>query len=367
MSTQNETIKDENKSDVMTNNNKLQEKEVITSKYNIIDQAKKSLITSNTNNFSKNLIIFGPRHSGKTSIFNSLSSSSPSSNTEYVSTFGINYGFMRYQQSSSKKQILNIYEIGGGIENLSLIKTIISSDTILNTLFFLVLDFEKPKLVVDNFLSFINELESILKEQIEETVLKDIISSKEQMFDKNRKNNHNKIFPLNLYLIGNKYDLFEKIEAEKLKWACKALRYFAYTNGINLLFHSTKDKKLFNILYSTVTHFAFNQSKIENINKYIQKNELRPLYLQYYNDSIEEIGDPKVMQRGGADNNILWKESYESLFSQKNDAEFDDENDETFENEVDKQNWELYKETRIDNELKIFEKEKQKQKQLNKQ
>ena len=164
----------------------------------------------------------------------------------------------------------------------------------------------------------------------------------------------------------NKYDIFEKIEAEKLKWACNALRYFAYTNGFNLLFHSTKDTKLTNILYSTVTHFAFNQSKIENINKYIQKNELRPLYLQYYNDSIEEIGDPKVMQRGGADSNLLWRESYESLFSKKNDAEFEDEEaDETFEIEVDKKNWDLYKETRIDNELKIFEKEKQKQNKFN--
>lgn len=366
MSTPKEISKDENKNDTVINNNQTQEKEIITSKFNIIEQAKKSLITSNTNSFSKNLIIFGSKHSGKTSIFNSLSSSSPSSSNEYISTFGINYGFMRYQQSSSKKQILNIYEIGGGIENLNLIKTIISSDTILNTLFFLVLDFEKPGLIIDNFLAFIKDLESILKEQIEEIVLKDIISSKEQMFDKKIKNKSNSIFPLNIYLIGNKYDIFEKIEAEKLKWACKALRYFAYTNGFNLLFHSTKDTKLTNILYSTVTHFAFNQSKIENINKYIQKNELRPLYLQYYNDSIEEIGDPKVMQRGGADSNLLWRESYESLFSKKNDAEFEDEEaDETFEIEVDKKNWDLYKETRIDNELKIFEKEKQKQNKFN--
>ena len=73
MSTPKEISKDENKNDTVINNNQTQEKEIITSKFNIIEQAKKSLITSNTNSFSKNLIIFGSKHSGKTSIFNSLS------------------------------------------------------------------------------------------------------------------------------------------------------------------------------------------------------------------------------------------------------------------------------------------------------
>ena len=58
MSTPKEISKDENKNDTVINNNQTQEKEIITSKFNIIEQAKKSLITSNTNSFSKNLSLF---------------------------------------------------------------------------------------------------------------------------------------------------------------------------------------------------------------------------------------------------------------------------------------------------------------------
>ena len=91
------------------------------------------------------------------------------------------------------------------------------------------------------------------------------------------------------------------------------------------------------------------------------------MYIHYFNDSFEEIGDPKVMQRGGADNMTLWKESYESLFPKKNNKkenEFDDvDNEMELEVDVDKANWEIYKESRIDNEMKMFENAKMNEKE----
>ena len=338
----------------------------ITSKFNLLEQGRKVLITSGTSNISKNLILLGSKKSGKTSIFTTLTSNNPSSNSDYTPTFGINYGFMRYQHSTSKKQIINIYEIGGGIENLSLIKIIINSQSISNTLIFLVLDFEKPDSLLENFISFIKQLKDILTDIIDKDEIKEIIQTKAQLLPKTINKNLISLFPCDISVICNKYDIFEKIDAEKLKWAAKALRYFSLINGINLIYHSTKDIKLTNILHSTVTHFAFGQSKIENISKYIQKNELRAMYLHFYNDSFEEIGDPKVMQRGGADNKTLWKESYESLFPTNNrkENEFEDvDNEMELEVDVDKANWEIYKESRIDNEIKMFENAKMNEKE----
>ena len=339
----------------------------ITSKFNLLEQGRKVLITSATSNISKNLILLGSKKSGKTSIFTTLTSNNPSSNSDYTPTFGINYGFMRYQHSTSKKQIINIYEIGGGIENLSLLKTILNTQSISNTLIFLVLDFEKPDSLFEHYLSFIKQLKDILTDIIDKDAIKEIIQTKTQLLPKTINKNLISLFPCDISVICNKYDIFEKIDAEKLKWAAKALRYFSLINGINLIYHSTKDIKLTNILHSTVTHFAFGQSKIENISKYIQKNELRAMYLHFYNDSFEEIGDPKVMQRGGADNKTLWKESYESLFPKKNNRkenEFEDvDNEMELEVDVDKANWEIYKESRIDNEIKMFENAKMNEKE----
>ena len=80
----------------------------IISKFDLLDQARKVLVTSGTSNTSKNLILLGSKKSGKTSIFTTLTSNNASLNNDYTPTFGINYGFMRYQHSTSKKQIINI-------------------------------------------------------------------------------------------------------------------------------------------------------------------------------------------------------------------------------------------------------------------
>ena len=88
---------------------------------------------------TKNLIIIGPKKSGKTTIFTLLSTGETHID-DYIHTCGINYGFMRLQKS--KKKLINIYEIGGGLENLTRLVSLINNKNINNTLIFLTLDFQ---------------------------------------------------------------------------------------------------------------------------------------------------------------------------------------------------------------------------------
>lgn len=178
---------------------------------------------------------------------------------------------------------------------------------------FIVLDFDKISQALDNLLSFINKIKQILKENIDKDILKSILREKQKEY-KSKQNNIDDIVPISAYVIGNKYDILEKISAEKLKWICKTLRYYSFINGLNLIFHSNNNMKLINILISTVTYFSFGQSQLENINRYVQKNETRALYLKYYNDNLQEIGDPKIMQSKGDDMNSLWLKSYNTMF-----------------------------------------------------
>ena len=46
------------------------------------------------------------------------------------------------------------------------------------------------------------------------------------------------------FLIGNKYDILENIDIEKLKWLCPSLRFFSFINALNLIFILRKKKKL---------------------------------------------------------------------------------------------------------------------------
>ena len=320
------------------------------SKFNILDQGKFMLLTgeNSSEENSKNLIIIGPKKSGKTTIFNLLSTGEAHL-SDYTHTCGINYGFMRLQKS--KKKIINIYEIGGGIENLSRISTLVNNKNLNNTLIFLILDFQTPENALNTLIIYNEQLRKILSSVIEKEYLDEVINSKNSQYTKIKKDSSVNLIPINIYVIGNKYDILEKIEEEKLKWIGLTLRYQCVINGMNLIFYSSNNDKYKNILQSTVSYYAFNQSQIENIYKYSQKNELYALYTQFYNDSLEEIGEPRVIHSSGKSTNDRWIETYNALFMNVKKKNNNYENyipvDQTF--------WVKFKETRIDNELKIFD------------
>ncbi len=320
------------------------------SKFNILEQGKFMLVTgeNSSEENSKNLIIIGPKKSGKTTIFNLLTTGEAHL-SDYTHTCGINYGFMRLQKS--KKKIINIYEIGGGIENLSRISTLVNNKNLNNTLIFLILDFQTPENALNTLIIYNEKLRKILSSVIEKEYLDEVINSKNSQYTKIKKDSSVNLIPINIYVIGNKYDILEKIEEEKLKWIGLTLRYQCVINGMNLIFYSSNNEKYKNILQSTVSYYAFNQSQIENIYKYSQKNELYALYTQFYNDSLEEIGEPRVIHSSGKSTNDRWIETYNALFmnvkKKNNNYENDIPVDQTF--------WVKFKETRIDNELKIFD------------
>jgi hypothetical protein len=98
--------------------------------------------------------------------------------------------------------------------------------------------------------------------------------------------------------------------------------------------------KLFNTL---VTNLAMNYAVEPNT----QKDDVKPLYIMYSEDSFNEIGDPKVMQAGGADMNSLWEDTFYSLYKVK---------EQDGEERIEEKFGDKYKEPRFDEELVNFEK-----------
>ena len=49
------------------------------------------------------------------------------------------------------------------------------------------------------------------------------------------------VLPINLIILGAKYDLFEKFDAENRKWITRVLRYLAHNAGASLYFSSTNN------------------------------------------------------------------------------------------------------------------------------
>jgi hypothetical protein len=340
------------------NNNKPEEtekeenKKKYKSKFSLLDQGRIMLI-GNMEEVSKNLIIVGPKSSGKSSIFSLLTTGSP--NTYYDNgTCGINFGFMRTQNSVQKK-VMNVYEIGSELENLSLIKTILNNDNFESTFLFLVLDFENPYKQLSYLLKYISNLQKIINEIIDVNIVENNIKNRIMLYPSNKRPDSVNVFPIETFVIGNKYDALETIDIEKLKWLCPSLRYFCFVNALNLIFYSSKKKETINSLYNTVTEVAFGSGKRENLKKYIQKNSTKPLYINYYNDNLDDIGEPKIPVTVTGVIEQRWKETYDGLFKNYRKNE---ENSKYI--NLDQEYYQLYKESKIDHELDLFNNYKEK-------
>ena len=332
-------------------NTQEQNKKKYKSKFNLLEQGRIMLI-GNMDEVSKNLIIVGPKSSGKSSIFSLLTTGTP--NLYYDNgTCGINFGFMRTQNSSQKK-VMNVYELGSEIENLSLIKNIINNDNFESTILFIVLDFENPHMQLTYLLKYISNLQRIINGMIDVNIIEDNIKNRISQYPSNKRPDGVNIFPIETYVIGNKYDTLETIDIEKLKWLCPSLRYFCYINALNLIFYSSKKRETINSLYNTVAEIAFGSGKKENLKKYIQKNSTKPLYINYYNDNLNDIGEPKIPVTVTGVIEQRWKETYDGLFKNYRKNE---ENSKYI--KLDEEYYQLYKEPKIDHELELFNNSKE--------
>jgi len=332
-------------------NTQEQNKKKYKSKFNLLEQGRIMLI-GNIDEVSKNLIIVGPKSSGKSSIFSLLTTGTP--NLYYDNgTCGINFGFMRTQNSSQKK-VMNVYELGSEIENLSLIKNIINNDNFESTILFIVLDFENPHMQLTYLLKYISNLQRIINGMIDVNIIEDNIKNRISQYPSNKRPDGVNIFPIETYVIGNKYDTLETIDIEKLKWLCPSLRYFCYINALNLIFYSSKKRETINSLYNTVAEIAFGSGKKDNLKKYIQKNSTKPLYINYYNDNLNDIGEPKIPVTVTGVIEQRWKETYDGLFKNYRKNE---ENSKYI--KLDEEYYQLYKEPKIDHELELFNNSKE--------
>ena len=358
----NDVIDNANNNDNTQQEPKVDEQEAkkLKSKFNLFEQGR-LMVIGNVDEISKNIIIIGPKGSGKSSIFSLLTTGSPNNYTDN-GTCGLNFGFMRSQDSSQKK-VINVYEIGNDFENLKLIKNILSNENFESTIILITLDFENPNSQLTYLLKFLSELRKILATIIDVNNLENNIKNRIALYANNQRPVEVDVFPIETYVIGNKYDMLETIDIEKLKWLCPSLRYFCYTNGLNLIFYSSKKKELISALYNTVVEFGFGSGKSGNLKKYFQKNSTKALYINYYNDNLNDIGEPKIPVTVTGDIMQRWKETYDGLF--KN---FKKNNENNRKIDLDESYYELYKEGKIDHELKLFNdfKETQNENQKNK-
>jgi len=316
------------------------------SKFNLLDQGR-LMIIGTAEETTKNLIIIGPKSSGKSSIFSLLTSGSPNNYSDN-GTCGINFGFMR-SQNSVKKKVMNVFEIGSDLENIVLINTILNNENFEYTSLLIILDFDNPNTQLNYLIKVVSYLRKIFNKTIDPNIIDANIKNKVASYPSGMKPGEVDVFPLETYVVGNKYDILEKIDLEKLKWLCPSLRYFCYINALSLIFYSSKKKETINALYNTMVENAFGSGKKENLKKYLQKNSTKALYINYYDDNLASIGEPKIPVTVTGNLEQRWKETYDGLWKNYKKNEKNNRNI-----NLDENYFAQFQESKIDHELKLF-------------
>ena len=316
------------------------------SKFNLLDQGR-LMIIGTSEETTKNLIIIGPKSSGKSSIFSLLTSGSPNNYSDN-GTCGINFGFMR-SQNSVKKKVMNVFEIGSDLENIVLINTILNNENFEYTSLLIILDFDNPNTQLNYLIKVVTYLRKIFNKTIDPNIIDANIKNKVASYPSSIKPGEVDVFPLETYVVGNKYDILEKIDLEKLKWLCPSLRYFCYINALSLIFYSSKKKETINALYNTMVENAFGSGKKENLKKYLQKNSTKALYINYYDDNLASIGEPKIPVTVTGNLEQRWKETYDGLWKNYKKNEKNNRNI-----NLDENYFAQFQESKIDHELKLF-------------
>ena len=121
---------------------------------------------------------------------------------------------------------------------------------------------------------------------------------------------------------------------------------------MSLIYYKTNDQKLIRQLNNLIFKLAFNPHGLDSQVNFSQKSEILPLYILYSNDNFDDIGDPKVFSGKGSDLMTLWEDTYNSLIRNDNENFEDNKKDKNY---MIKELKEKYVESRLDEELLIFE------------
>lgn len=278
-----------------------------------------SIDSSNTANES-HLLVCGSKNAGKsTLVLRFLERDEPPKPTAGLDFC---YGKKSKQNSvTTVKDIVHVWELGGGSTMSSLVDTVITPSNIRTISVVLVLDLSQPYQLW--------ETQNVLLTQIKERIHKVIAESKSsKMLEEDLKkrawerfgsehNDKNIVTPLliPLLIIGSKFDVFQELTGEQKQLISKTLRFLTHIHGGMLQFYSIKAEGLTGRAKAAVSHLAFKTTLSSTSS--LESN--KPVIAPFGSDHLELIGAPPVssdlLARSRGNTPIdLWRTAFLSVF-----------------------------------------------------
>ncbi|XP_049780347.1 cytoplasmic dynein 2 light intermediate chain 1 [Schistocerca cancellata] len=275
---------------------------------------EKKQLPAATESKESSLLFMGNKGVGKTSLIYRFLDR----NETAKPTLALEYAYGRKSGKSLVKDVCHIWELGGGTLFSGLLQAPLAScqsHGLKNLTVVLMLDLSLPKQLWLTLETLIQGLLSALRRQTG-SHLQEL---QEEAWLRVGKDHQDKEyldpFPVQLVILGGKYDLFQEFDPEKKKIVCRSLRYVAHTLGATLLFYSHRDTGLVKKAKDVLNHHAFGALPVKGISQ----DYNNPLLIPAGSDSMEQIGRGfgSFPQKGAGSALERWKHSFTTHFPQE--------------------------------------------------
>uniref|UniRef100_A0A0N4ZE61 Cytoplasmic dynein 2 light intermediate chain 1 n=1 Tax=Parastrongyloides trichosuri TaxID=131310 RepID=A0A0N4ZE61_PARTI len=264
------------------------------------------------------IIVAGSPKTGKTTYLNRFLEKNESLN----STIILEYSF-GYRIRDTSKDIIHIWELSSDVNLSPLVQVpFIEEHLNKNIGFFIVIDLTKPETIWSMIEEFINsgrkKIDNVIDKGSSNFKNNLLQTSWERIGEKDvGSNSIINPFPIPLYIIGAKYDIFQNEDTEKRKNVSLCLRILNFLYGGCLIYSSINMENLLSRTKTMLSHAAFKINYPKGIITDINK----PLFVPFGSDSLESIGSPsgKIISSNSSFKEIFdeWKRFYNKMYPQK--------------------------------------------------
>ncbi|CAM9469936.1 unnamed protein product [Ectocarpus sp. 12 AP-2014] len=276
--------------------------------------------------FASYALCVGMPGAGKSTLLNTYLN--PNNDSIPKPTVALEYMFARRASAPNMpKDVAHIWELGGGSHVSDLVRVPITPDRFHDALYVIVVDLSRPSSVIPHLLQWTDQIKACVKVCVRELGKRDPTfgeTLKRKTYAKLGRDHPDlravRPCPVPLVIVGNKYDVFKNQESARKRILAQALRFVAHINGASLLFCSSREKKLKDILRLTLNTHLFRAGS----RKSRETNPERPLVVAAGCDSLDSIlkntppgtrRDDFLSGNGIADGAMgVWKRTVEDVF-----------------------------------------------------
>lgn len=232
-------------------------------------------------------LIVGDSGCGKTSIINNTFKAA--SNKQPKTTFALEYTFARKKASGSganaAKSVANIWELGGGINEPRLLHIPLTARNINSAVLVVCVDLSKPQNVALSLRRWIDGLKDLVVRALGDSQCSSLRETARARFSEGPDQAKVAPFPVPIYIVGTKYDLFRNIPTAERKAVLQIIRFYAHYYGASLFCTSGSDATLRDSFKAIFGAMCFN-SALKNFSEFSPE---KPISVSSGKDSFADI------------------------------------------------------------------------------